>query len=136
MATNDKLSIKQQLFIKHISEGETQRIAYKLAGYNCSSMELVDSSASRLLSSAKVSKALSVLRDKIAKKSEWNATKIIKEFAELYNSSKSIDKPTACRSLENIAKLIGAYQQPDQGNLLITQYLQHVTNIYGTTEAK
>ena len=152
MVVKAALSPKQQIFVELVAEGENQRTAYKKAGYSCKSDAVADTDASRLLSNAKVSLALRELRAKLAKKSEWSATRLIKSFEKIFDRSMQeeavldhegnptgeyrYDSSGANKALENIAKIIGAYQQTDGNTIVINQFLTNVQQKYGIIEAK
>ena len=170
MANKSELTVKQQSFVDLVVAGNNHTKSYTMAGYK-GSAETAASEACKLLLNPKISKALSILRNKMAVKTEWKVAKIIQGFEEIFERAmqkvpvmdydkeskesfqrlEMVEQPdgsikpegvwqydgnVACKALENIAKIVGAYQQMDTGNTFITQYTQHIANIYGTVEAK
>jgi Terminase small subunit len=79
------MTTKEYLFCDGILAGKSQRDAYTDAGYVCKDDNVVDASASRLLSYAKIASYLSKKRGEIEKKTdisrEWSMS-MLKEIAE------------------------------------------------------
>lgn len=152
MVVKAALSQKQQAFVEYIVAGETQRSAYRKAGYACNTNEIIDVNASRLLSNARVSLALETLRNKMAIKSEWNVARLLNVWEEVIGRSlqaipvcDSKGEPTGeyrydsagvNKAAENIAKIIGAYQQTDGNTLIINQFMNRVQEKYGMITAE
>ena len=81
---NDKLTPKQERFIQNIVSGMTQRQAYKEA-YNAENMkdETIDSEASILFNSQKVSERYRELMDKLEDESIMSAKERMKWLTEV-----------------------------------------------------
>lgn len=149
---NSKLSVQQELFVKHVIDGKPQSEAYKLAGYKTGTRNSLDVKASQLLRNPKVSLALSELRNKIAKKTEWNVERLVISFENIFKRSMQVeavldhegnstgeyryDSTGANKALENIAKIIGAYKQTDTNTIVVNQFMQRIQNHYGVIETE
>ena len=129
-----KLTDKQERFVQGLFRGLSQREAYKQS-YDAKNMkdETIDVRACKLVKEYKISQRLQELRDEQTRESKWSVDRLIKEFEEVKRKCmqeeevmKFIDgewvgtgeyvfKDTgAIKSLENIGKLIGAYEREEK----------------------
>ena len=146
-----ELTVQQTAFVENVAKGKPHSIAYVEAGYACKNMNVAKSAASRLLTNVNVKVALDKLMNKVAKKAEWDVGRLISSFEEIFERSMQheqvflangeatgeykFDASGANKSLENIAKIIGAYQQTEGNTVIINQFLTNVQNKYGIVEA-
>lgn len=65
MASEVKLSHRQELFILFILKGEAQSKAYTLAGYKAANENVADAAACRLLSNVKINTRINELRQAV-----------------------------------------------------------------------
>lgn len=113
-----KLTASEEKFAQGLFRGLSQRKAYYEAYPNSKKWKenTVDSRACELAKERKITGRIKQLRDRITKKSEWTVDRLIKEFEELKQKCiehEDFKDAGACRSLENIGKLIGAYDKEE-----------------------
>lgn len=108
MASEVKLSHKQELFILFILKGEAGSRAYRMAGYKAANDDVAEAAASRLLSSVKVETRLNELRQAIQVRTvvtvEGLTTML---FQDREDARKEGKYAAAVSALQLIAKLHG-----------------------------
>lgn len=163
---NRLLTHQQELFIQYYIEGDPQSVAYEKAGYITTTRNSLDAKASFLIRRPKIAAEIARRKAEIAKKNDWDCTKLIASFKEIYDRSMQktpvmvfnkqtkeyeqareevvhedgtitsegvwqYDGNTSCRALENIAKIVGAYQHIDGNTVIINQFLTKIQNDIG-----
>lgn len=113
-----KLNVRQEQFVQELAKGKTQRQAYLLA-YPSSKKwkpETVDSWASKLANSYKISTRLEELRREIEEENKISRKKIIDELAEGAFAAKRPQTYTEkLKALEMLIKVLG-YEKPESGD--------------------
>ncbi len=110
-----KLNVRQEQFVQELAKGTTQRQAYLLA-YPSSKKwkpETVDSWASKLANSYKISTRLEELRREIEEENKISRKKIIDELADGAFATKRPQTYTEkLKALEMLIKVLG-YEKPE-----------------------
>jgi hypothetical protein len=126
MATG--LTPKQEKFVQGLFKGLSQRQAYKEA-YDTSNWKdsSIDEKAYQLSKNVHIMSRLRELQETITQNNKWTVEKLIEEFEELKDRCKmnipvldrqgeptgeyKFDSAGAVKSLENIGKLLGMYEE-------------------------
>jgi hypothetical protein len=82
--------------------------------------------------------------------SEWDGKRLIDAFSHIFDvctqkirvenrrgkiiGERLADSQGANKALENIAKIIGAYSQPDQNTIVVNNFLTQIQNRYGAVD--
>lgn len=107
------LTPKQEKFVQGLFRGLSQRSAYKEAFENSINWKdkTIDSRASELANNGEILGRLTELQANVTKESNWTVRKLIEEFEELKELTKTEKEYSAAvKSLENIGKLLGMYE--------------------------
>ena len=126
-----KITNRQKVYVEEVVSGKTEAEAKKKAGY-------IQKHFSPRRSKV-VERELSARQLQVKAKTNYTAEKVLSSFDEIYQNCTSSDKydsAGACRAMENIAKIIGAYKQQDTNNIYIANFFQEIQNKYGMIEAR
>lgn len=131
------LTQKQLNFVKGILDGKSQYKAYTDSGYKIKTEGIARTCSSDLMRKPNIVSEIERRRSLVAKKTTWNQARLIEEWAiELKTCRLEEDRPSTARALENIGKMIGAYQQIEGDTLVLNQFLTKVQGIVGITDTE
>jgi phage terminase small subunit len=107
---------KHELFAQGIAKGQSQREAYRNAGYTCSTKpDVTDAAASRLLRDVRVQARVAELQHNAAKRAEITLESWIEEGAELMRAAKLAgDHTAASQQYERVAKVAGFWVEKSE----------------------
>ena len=99
-----------ELFAQAVAGGETNREAYKLAGYSVSSNESADAAAGRLVGDVRVKARVAELQEDAAKAAGATLEKVLSTFINVLNEDAEAKPGDRIRAAELIGKHLGMFR--------------------------